>query len=265
MWVPCAQGRPSLSSMRSLSGALPCVTVICVMPAGWEAAPVAATAGRESGPSTATAAAAQAVPTAALCSSGEQADGGSAAGAAVSVADAGAAVPPAGTDGAQMTAATDQQPGGDAAATGSRQAHAGHADADHRRPDGNAAAVIVEGQLQPQVRHTSASGTQPGGNAPADAVAQRHLPVRYTKPLLKGVLQLMGCKQRHAHKASLTPILHALILIARCTHRSFQNHSYLGRFSRCLSGWHDGRTGFLCFHSCQMQANTGMVPCILCR
>ena len=73
----------------------------------------------------------------------------------------------------------------------------------------------------------ASAADRPGPHAPAAADAEdargnhgescaHALPARYNKSLLRGVLQLMGCKQRHAHKASASLLsLHRLERDAR--------------------------------------------------
>lgn len=74
------------------------------------------------------------------------------------------------------------------------------ADADAAAPLGSSVQAAEPKDRQP----LSDAGEPPGdkwgssgGNTHRQALA-----ARYTKPLLKTMLQLMGCKQRHAHKAS---------------------------------------------------------------
>ncbi len=164
------QRKLSLGSLRSASGMLPCLTVIRVAP------PVAEASGAGSPNDEPGAAAAT------ISGSGGGADGASrgSSGHARGAAATGSAV------GANSG-------NGNSGSADTRQRALGAAAPDETAPAANAA--------------TSGAGSarQPGGGRAAAAAAQDLLlparsPARYTKTLLKAVLQCMGCKPRHAHK-----------------------------------------------------------------
>ena len=143
------QARPSLSSMHSLSGELPGLAFIAVLPPG--AAPDVQSSG-----------------------------------AAQNTLQGGVNAP-----------ACPPSLGGSREGDGIQQSRAADA----------AAAASPPAADGPGPQHAPAAADTvyaPGNRGEAYAHAP---PARYNKSLLRGVLQLMGCKQRHAHKASASLLL----------------------------------------------------------
>lgn len=134
------QHKYSLGSTRSMSGMLPCLTVVRVAPPASEAL-VASGASGTAGTAAAT------------CNGGSAASSGE-------------------VDGGLSNAAEPYKgaASGNAAAAGPATAGTGN------------------------VREADVGGA---------AAAEPQLLAQYTKPLLKAMLQLMGCKPRHAHKVSV--------------------------------------------------------------
>lgn len=142
-WLRLKQARPSLSSMRSLSGGLSGLAFIAVQPPG--AAP-----------------------------------------------DVQAAAPAQDTLQGEVNAPADA-----AQLDGSR---GGDETQQDRATQAAAAAAQLHSQLGPQ--HATAAADRNNAPGSHDGSCIHAPPARYNKSLLRGVLQLMGCKQRHAHKAS---------------------------------------------------------------